>query len=208
MLTPDDGRPDGGRVHYLKNPGKWRTFDPQLFDFLSEALSSKAGRTVALLENSPIIPAASYHSPVLRDGLAERERYFDELVSLARGKELIFFDQDNGSEVQSVRKGQRNSGKYLYWDEIERFYQAGHSLLLYQHFQRTNRNQFVRETTHELERRTGASKVQPFVTQHTVFFLAPQERDLADLEALSEAAFQKWNPYIWGGGKHFTRMGI
>ncbi|MCJ7618838.1 MAG: hypothetical protein MUP64_01300, partial [Anaerolineae bacterium] len=36
MLTPDDGRGDGGFTSYLEQPDKWRHFDPLLFDHLRE----------------------------------------------------------------------------------------------------------------------------------------------------------------------------
>ena len=32
MLTPDDLRPDGHRIQYLREPEKWRKFDPAVFD--------------------------------------------------------------------------------------------------------------------------------------------------------------------------------
>jgi hypothetical protein len=33
MLTPRDNRSDGNKLNYLKNPNKWRRYDPSLFDF-------------------------------------------------------------------------------------------------------------------------------------------------------------------------------
>ena len=34
MFTPDDERPDGNNRAYVRQPDKWRSFDPELFDAL------------------------------------------------------------------------------------------------------------------------------------------------------------------------------
>jgi len=40
MLTPDDGRTDGGKISYLADPERWRNLDPELFDRLGAALEN------------------------------------------------------------------------------------------------------------------------------------------------------------------------
>ena len=40
MLTPDDGGGDVGFRFYLKDPGRWRGYDPELFDGIAGLLSS------------------------------------------------------------------------------------------------------------------------------------------------------------------------
>ncbi|TGU88066.1 hypothetical protein EN794_049725 [Mesorhizobium sp. M00.F.Ca.ET.151.01.1.1] len=37
MLTPSDGRSDGGKLAYLQQSYRYRQFDPQLFDILAHA---------------------------------------------------------------------------------------------------------------------------------------------------------------------------
>ncbi len=66
---------------------------------------------------------------------------------------VLFFDPDNGIEVVSVQVGKRNSSKYIYWREIEDAYQKGHSVLVYQHFQRKERSQFIAGIAREVSER-------------------------------------------------------
>jgi hypothetical protein len=50
------------------------------------------------------------------------------------GRDLVFFDPDNGIEVLSKPCGGRDSSKYVYWDELQETYRSGQSVLVYQIF--------------------------------------------------------------------------
>jgi hypothetical protein len=91
-----------------------------------------------------------------------RSAYFDELGRLARGRTSVFFDPDNGLSVESVRKGRKNSAKYLYWDELDSFLASGPSTITYQHFPRVPREAYLAAL---LER------VRAFDGQHVAFAL-------------------------------------
>ena len=95
----------------------------------------------------------------------------------ATGHELVFFDPDNGLEVDSCRAGTRNSPKYLLWRELTDTYLAGHSVLVYQHFPRRNRQQYIDHMSQRIADATGATEVLAFRTAHVVFFLAPQHSE-------------------------------
>ena len=43
--------------------------------------------------------------------------------------DLVFFDPDNGIEIASVKKGRKDSSKFVYLDEIGASYAAGKSAL-------------------------------------------------------------------------------
>jgi len=141
MLTEDDNRNDGGKIKYLKDPDKWRKYDPALFDVMKRSVE-KNKRSIDVSEKKYLIPDATYHPILLTDDWDEREQYFNELTGISAASDLIFFDADNGMEVKSVKKGNKNSSKYLYWDEVERFANT-HSILVFQYFQRTNREEFI-----------------------------------------------------------------
>lgn len=51
--------------------------------------------------------------------------------------ELVFFDPDNGIEASSVPRDTPKAGKYVYWDELQRFWERGQSLVIYHHANRT-----------------------------------------------------------------------
>ena len=133
MLTAEDGRGDGGFIDYLEQPDRWRHFDPLLFDHLRELVQTHNLRDVRGAETSAILPNCRFAPGVLSDDAGERSRYFEGCLDIARGCDLVFFDPDNGIAVKSTLYGRTGSCKYLYWHEMERFWEGGHSLLIYQH---------------------------------------------------------------------------
>jgi hypothetical protein len=142
MLTPADGRRDGGRLAYLNGPSEFRNFDPPLFDALAE-LVSQDRRNVQALQATGLLPNATFHPAILADDSAERDRYFANVHSSLGPDELVFFDPDNGLEVPSTPRGRRGSAKYLYWDELEGALGEGRTICVYQHFPRRPRATFL-----------------------------------------------------------------
>jgi hypothetical protein len=196
MLTPDDDGGDGGHVGYLLQPGKWHELDPPLFDHLAEVVLRGGSRNVSEIENSDLLPSCVFLSDVVLDDREGREVYFQRLDDLASGCHLIFFDPDNGIEVKSKPYGRKDSSKYLYWHEIERFWDAGHSVLIYQHFPRVKRAPFIQDKARELMRRTGASDVLSFRTSHVVFFLVPQAEHIGFFKERSVEVEAVWGRQI------------
>jgi hypothetical protein len=97
--------------------------------------------------------------------------------------DLISFAPDNGIEVGSVAKGRRNSSKYVYRDELAATYRSGHSLLIYQHFQRKKRESFIRDVANDLRRIAVDAEIWAIRTSHVVFMLAIQPRHRPALSA-------------------------
>ncbi len=60
MLTPSDGRTDGGKLEYLDQRGKYRNFDPYLFDHLFRCIKVEGERDVRLVENADILPETTF----------------------------------------------------------------------------------------------------------------------------------------------------
>jgi hypothetical protein len=177
MLTPPDGRADGGHLAYLENPGKFSRFDPALFTWLTTVVRDEKDRRTARLEASPILGAAGFHSPILRDNKWEREIWFSTGMNALSGCDLVFFDPDNGIE-RSIRYGARDSCKFIYWHEIRESFSMGASVLIYQHFPRENRNAFTSRLAAQLRLETGTNIVVSFRTPHVVFLLAVQAKHL------------------------------
>jgi hypothetical protein len=186
MLTPDDGRGDGGFVGYLEDGAKWRHLDAPLFDRLRELVLRQNLRDVRGAETSTILPACRFAPGFLPDDPDGRARYFDAFVDLARGCELVFFDPDNGIEVKSKPYGRKDSSKFLYWREIERLWSGGHSLLIYQHFPHVKRGPYIEGKACELTERTDAPELISFRTSHVVFFLVLQRNRLDYFRQRSE----------------------
>jgi hypothetical protein len=203
MLTPDDGRSDGKFTSYLAEPTRWGQKDPELFHFLRKEVHEKGKRGVASLESSGILPSAKFISTVLDGSPETRNKWLNETLDLAGLRSLVFFDPDNGLEAKSVRKGSLESSKYLIWDEVERVWSKGSSLLIYQHFIRENRERFLNRLAGEFCSRLGAVKISVLRTANVAFFLVPQKDQAEVLHRRAEQIGVRWGDEI--RIEHFAR---
>jgi hypothetical protein len=192
MLTPDDGRTDGRFISYLERPEKWRHFDQELFD----ALRGERERRVENVEKGEILPNCRYYRPILPDDRQGRADYFERFWQAADGCELLFFDPDNGMEVKSVPYGRKNSSKYLYWHELVHATARGHSVLVYQHFPRVQRESYISQMAEQMRERTGGGAVYAFQTARVAFFLLPAEPHIPRLEKNVYLVPQVWRDVI------------
>jgi hypothetical protein len=192
MLTESDDRNDGKKTGYLKNPVVWRRFDPELFDSLSGVIRNKK-REVKRAEDMGIIPGACYFQRLLFDDPASRTAYFHKLYSFAKESDLIFFDPDNGLEVKSVKKGKRDSSKYIYWDELCRTYELGYSMLVYQHFPRTERKAFINKIKKEIGDRLKITDMVFFQTTFVLFILILQKKHVSHCSRSIAKIDNTWN---------------
>lgn len=193
MLTTPDKRPDGKFLDYLENRNldKLRPFDPPLFDAMYEIIHGIKQRHVAHVEQSEILPNASFHSTVIQDAHSDRTSYFNAMANAFCHADLVFFDPDNGLEVESKPKGRRDSCKYLYRDELFRTYTDGHSVLMYQHFCRENRDPFITRIASSISEQTGPN-IYSFRTSNVVFFLAAQRDKLDHFAKQVQIVSSKW----------------
>jgi hypothetical protein len=76
MLTQDDGRTDGQFIRYLREPRKWRAFDPGLFDHLHQAVIVDGTRSVQFIQGERIMPRTAFWDKLLGDSSEERTMYF------------------------------------------------------------------------------------------------------------------------------------
>lgn len=191
MLTDSDDRSDGHRTQYLDNKDRYRPIDPELFYALHNAVVEKRLRDVLVAKTKNIICSAVYYSEIVSGDPAGRDSWFVSFLRTARGSDLVFFDPDNGVEVRSSPKVHKRSRKHVYWAELVRTYQAGHSLLVYQHFPRRPREAFIKEMKHAIRERTDAPTVYAFQTSHVAFLLLPRPEHLEQLIPLVETAKTK-----------------
>ena len=110
MLTPSDGRSDGNKTTYLAQPGNER-HDPELFALLRSVVSDPDSRRLIHIEESGILPRATFDNRIVPVPLSARLAWFGEVTSRLADCELISFDPDNGLDVPSKRKGMLGSSK-------------------------------------------------------------------------------------------------
>lgn len=187
MLTPPDDGKDGSRLSYLKQPARWRHLDPGLFDVLAAITAEKGANRIARIEKSGILPGAIFYSDLIPDSAHARADFMSATWQRFKSVDLVFFDPDNGIEV-SKPKGRKGSSKYIYWNEIEATYRRGHSVLVYQHFDRQSREDQIAKRCRELRRRLPASDIWLFRTSHVLFLLAVHERHSVKLNNVLEWA--------------------
>ncbi len=139
----------GGEIGYLRgeNARRHRDKDPELFDFLRDALLAQKRRDISLLEKARagggIIPGAMYFRDVFPH--RERENYFRKMLAEfgeSGGADLIFLDPDTGIYHRKSPAPERQMDEYIRWEEIERVFRGGgaRSLAVFQWF----RNPFWR----------------------------------------------------------------
>ena len=196
MLTPDDGGRDGRFRSYLQIPEAWANYDRDLFVGLAGLLRSAPTPAVSLIEGSALLARASYYSAVVPDTRLERDDWGRGLLRAASGVDLVFVDPDNGIEMPSKPVGRKGSSKYVTWQEIEGLWDAGCSLLIYQHFPHKPREAFARERVSELGRRTGACFTEAFRTPHVLFLLAAQDRHAQRFREVVPLLAEGWSGQI------------
>lgn len=194
MLTPDDARSDGRFISYLAEPQRFRGYDPDLFDALAAAVPA-GRRDTGIIEATSLLGDAVFMRALLPQAAAARERYFEELWELSSGHRVLFFDPDNGLEISSTPYGRRGSTRYLYWREVETAWQRGFSLIIFQHYRREPRAQFVERLLSDLRARFD---VLPFAlaTPRVAFLVVPQSVDARPLAEAAERLSATWGGLI------------
>jgi len=197
MLTSDDGTGEGSDLSYLEKTWEWRNCDPDLFDYLNRCISNGKPRNVGLLKEFIRRPPIKFFDRPLPDDLNGRVEYFEDFKKNAGNGQFVFFDPDIGLAPVSVIKGNAGSSRYLFWDELSSFYfNMKQSILVYQHFPRVNRNQFVCDAVSKLMLDTRAPSVYTLRTNRVVFFLLPQSRHAELIETACRSIARKWNRHI------------
>jgi hypothetical protein len=194
MLTDTDSRTDGKFLNYLHQPKKYRHRDPELFDWLQNVVGVEQDRRTARIEASILLGSVLFESGILADHKDKRSAYFSKCATCFAGCDLVFFDPDNGLEIKSTQLGHKDSSKFLYWNEVCGTFEAGSSVLIYQHFIREERDGFIARKASELQRRTKAAAVFSFRTPHVLFVLASQERHAAGFRKKLGVIKSFWAP--------------
>ena len=202
MLTEPDGRTNDTLLTYLDQPNIYRHCDPGLFDWLRQTVVVEEDRRTARIAESTLLGSALFKPGYVTDKNPQRSEYFTECASRFAGCDLIFFDPDNGLEIKSTQRGRKGSCKYLYWNEVFATFDAGSSVLIYQHFPFVKRNAFIARMAAELQRRIGAATIFSYRTPHVLFLLASQERHAAGFRRQLAALPSFWAPEQVIGVEH------
>ncbi|MDO8501593.1 MAG: hypothetical protein Q7S20_07095 [Gemmatimonadaceae bacterium] len=139
-----------------------------------------------------LLSGAVFFDEIVPDDRNGRARVMSASNELLKESELVFFDPDNGIEIETCRPGHKQSSKYLLWDEVAEQYKSGKSILVYQHFRREQRQAFIARMSEAFQRRTDCEAVVCFQTANVAFFLLIQQVHLERLLRASSQVARAW----------------
>ncbi len=186
LKTRDDASTDGKHIVYLEAPSLWRDYDPEVYDYLKDRFST-GRRTLAHIENSHFCRDITFKNSYIED-LLDRESLMHSILSDPKCQ-LVFFDPDNGIEVASTNR--KNVHKYVLWKEMTAAFDSGKSIMIYQHFSRSNRENFIREKLANLKEKLGAD-VLSLRGKHSVYLLAIQKDHSEKIRESLAIFYSKW----------------
>lgn len=171
LLTADDGRRDGNKRGYLAQEAQWGAYDPDLFALLAKLPAAPTLQDLRQIEQLGIIPGAVYFDLPVPSGAAAREAFHAASMNAFTACDLIFFDPDNGLAPPSVSKTRSQGVKFVFDDELAGHFEAGRSLLVYQHFPRVERKGFIERLSSRLQGFAPHAEIWACYTSHVVFML-------------------------------------
>lgn len=197
MLTDRDQRTDGSKVQYLSCPQDWERHDPELFNHLTQVLGTPDGRHLRHIEGPNHIPHARFFGATVPDSLSERSVWSQEMFAVLSGSDLLFFDPDNGIEVPSKAIGQKGSSKYVFWNELVESWKHAKSLLVFQHFPRIKRSEYIPARVQEMSALLSDSLVIPLQSSNVLFLLAYRAVDAIQISRAVNLVEAKWSRRVW-----------
>ena len=194
MLTPGKSGRDGKKIEYLQQDKEWRHFDKDLFDALRKTVVDDKDRRVASAETAAVLDpdVFSFHTETLKDDVDQRRDFFRKFLSLAEGKDLIFFDADIGLEVKGIRCGRKDSSKYLYLDELSVAFNKQHSIVIFQFYRQIKAEAVINQRTSQIFSCLDVNTIASFETPSVIFFLIPQPQHMDEMKERCKEIHQAW----------------
>jgi hypothetical protein len=215
-LVPDEAHnADGRHIDYLRRDHRQRRrlepCDPALHAALAAMVLKRGERSVAALERLNIWPAGTcffserldYTGVSKPDRPEHRRQWLRRSLDATDGAAVVCVDPDNGLETPSSRPDQSTGNKYVFLDELQRFWNRGQSLIIYQHANRrgTAAAQAAQRKAQLREYFASASSIKALRFRRgpaRLFFLVSQPVHEAPLAAgLTKMLHQRW-------ADHFT----
>jgi hypothetical protein len=144
---------DGRHTSYLnsQNPNNkhFEVCNPKLYFQLKNIIEANK-RNIAEIEKGSILPSKtiffsmpipfSSNSPSQRS--QNRESWFQNSLRQLKAADVVFLDPDNGIQTSNLQKSQARAVKYSFTDEMLNYYQAGESVIVYQHRDRSPKEKY------------------------------------------------------------------
>ena len=211
-LYGDENHNDDGRhVGYLAKP-EFAVADEDLHSKLGSLLRREK-RSVRAVERSQILPQGTlFFGGRISDAegrptdrrlrAASRLTWLGKALKSSVNAEFVFLDPDNGIETASVQRHSPKSGKYVFWDDLQPFWQRGQSLLIYHHLNRTAPIEMQAATLRAKfeERFPDAALLRFFLFRKGScrhFWLVAQQHHVEAFQRATDELIQSaWRPYF------------
>lgn len=189
MKTPDDGGTDGKHITYLNKPNIWRVYEPEIFDFLANKINS-SHRHLSHIEKCKYCKGILFINENI-ENVKVREKVLEEICS-NKIADLVFFDPNNGIEVASTNK--KNIHNYVTWNEILQTFNSGKSVLIYQHFSRSNRDTFIKSKVNEIKKKINAPVITLRVKYSVYIFIIQKNHTIKIQKSIADFS-SKWKEW-------------
>lgn len=188
-------RGDGRHIRYLSDmgndSGRYAACFPELYDKLKRIVAGR--RSIKEIERGRILPMETvfYSEPLPYSSVKpsekeeDRENWFNESLPRLNDADIIFLDPDNGIQTDKVRKTRIEAIKYVFIDEIKRYYELGKSLIIYNHRDRKPKPEYDRKLTDSLGQITCPTGIEVLRFKRVsvrdfIFLIQKDHRDLID----------------------------
>lgn len=195
-VTGETEKPTDGRyTEYLdkKNNRNARIYEqcfPELYKKLKEKVGNKQ-RNIKSIEDGYVLPKSTifYTEPIPYMSLnpkereADREKWFAKSLHKLETANIVFLDPDNGIQTKSVRKTHKRAVKYVFDDEIQRYYEAGKSLIIYTHRDRSKESDYkqklldIKDILND-EEKMRVLKFKRYSVRHYLFLMQKEHENL------------------------------
>ena len=170
--TENDETGHGSQNKYLTDE-KFKKYDAELYDFL-KTIAFNDDKTLGMIESNVIWGNTAFFGE--RVNIKDRTSWFDRSVKKLSGKDLIFCDPDNGIPGRKSKTA-KDSDKYIFREEIEKYYKKGKNIVYY--CQRARRTEEKwKETLYEMRSLPNA-KIIPLIfhkgTQRAYIFVVHKQ---------------------------------
>lgn len=143
-LVPNESHnADGKHIGYITNP-RYNGCDDALRISLKAIVNGQ--RNVSALQTMNLIPNAVYYHEMLYSPSQtfSRRDWHIKALEVLQSADVVFLDPDNGLLVKSVSAGSRKSNKYVIPNEIDDYFVAGKSVIIYNHRCREEESVYLR----------------------------------------------------------------
>lgn len=222
-LYPDEeNNGDGGHIGYLRptpqNLRRFRDCDPGLYDALGEIVGDGKRRVASVRERAVLPQGTSFHEAPLTfrnmpwvgprtatERAEHRKAWVRDALETTQDCDVVFFDPDNGLEIDAVRPHHKRGPKYAFFDELKTCLGRGQNLVVYHHLHRALPTKVqIRQRLTQVGERLGAAfalRYRPGSAR--AFFVVPSE---AHREILVERAERLVQNPCWA--QHFALIAL